>query len=219
MAEVIPAIIPKSFEALLRDIEKVAPHAKTVQVDIMDGKFAPEPSFPFIAGDFEQLLSQNAAKEHRVGIELDMMVFEPEKYFESWSEFGVTSFILHFESTDTHERLIEELRKKGKGVGLAFKPATPLLEFEHLIEHVDFVQCMGNDKIGFHGVALSDSAISAITNLHNAHKECIISCDIGVNLETAPTLIRAGVTKLVSGSAIFNSEDIKDAIRKLSLIT
>jgi len=41
--------------------------------------------------------------------------------------------------------------------------------------------------------------------------------DIGVNTDTAPKLVEAGATKLVSGSAIYNSPDIKAAIQELSL--
>ena len=49
------------------------------------------------------------------------------------------------------------------------------------------------------------------------YENVIISVDIGVNFETAPKLVEAGVSKLVSGSAIYSSEDIGEAIRKLSL--
>lgn len=216
MAEVIPAIIPKSFEDLQEKATKVAPFVTTAQIDIMDGYFTPEPSFPFIKND-DAKLKDNFAKQARIGFELDMMVHEPEKYFDMWSSFGVTTFIIHFESTDRHEALIEELRKRDKGVALAFKPSTPIDAFAHLVEKMNFIQCMGNDKIGFHGVELSETALVAIKDLHNRFKDSIISCDIGVNYETAPKLIEAGVSKLVSGSAIFKSADVGEAIRKLSI--
>lgn len=45
----------------------------------------------------------------------------------------------------------------------------------------------------------------------------IISVDGGVNLESAPVLIQAGANRLVSGSAIFESNDIKRAIERLKI--
>ena len=54
-------------------------------------------------------------------------------------------------------------------------------------------------------------------DLRTRHQNSIISVDIGVNLQTAPKLVDAGATKLVSGSAIFESDNIEEAIRKLSM--
>jgi len=42
--------------------------------------------------------------------------------------------------------------------------------------------------------------------------DIIISVDGGVSLESAPELIAAGVNRLVVGSAIFESTDIKKTI-------
>jgi pentose-5-phosphate-3-epimerase len=40
-----------------------------------------------------------------------------------------------------------------------------------------------------------------------------IAIDIGVNEDTAPDFVQAGVTKLISGSAIFENPDIKETIK------
>ena len=216
MVDVVPAIIPKSFEDLQEKALKVAPFVKNVQIDIMDGVFAPEPSYPFIDGDTSKL-QENFAKEARLGLELDMMVMHPEKYIDLWSTFGIGTFIVHIGTTDEIESLIKELRTQGKGVAIAFKPSTPKEEIETYIEDVDFVQCMGNDKIGFHGVALDPEALNMIRDLRSSYPNSIISVDIGVNFETAPKLVDAGVSKLVSGSAIYHSSDIQEAIRTLSI--
>ena len=76
---------------------------------------------------------------------------------------------------------------------------------------------MGNDKIGYHGVELDKKVLQSIKDLRNRHRKLIISIDIGVNFDTSPLLVEAGVSKLVSGSAIYSSFDRGDAIRKLSL--
>ena len=216
MVEIVPAIIPKSFEDLKEKALKVAPFVKSVQIDIMDGEYAPEPSFPFIDGNKTDL-KENFAKTTRIGFELDMMVLNPEKYFDAWIEFGIGTFILHLESTDKMQELIDLLREKGKGVAIALKPSTSLEKLEPFMEQIEFVQFMGNDKIGYHGVELDEQVLNRIRDLRERHSNSIISIDIGVNFETAPKLIQAGASKLVSGSTIFNSIDAEEAIRKLSL--
>ena len=217
MAEVIPAIIPKSFDDLKRQAQIVAPFVKSAQIDIMDGKFAPEPSFPFIDNDISNLAT-NYSREIRLGFELDMMVENPEQYFDDWIKFGIGTFIIHFESTNKLDELINILKEKGKGVAIAFKPETSIKEIEQYVEKVDFIQVMGNDKIGFHGVSLDEKVYEIVRDLRNRFKDSIISVDIGVNFETAPKLVEAGVSKLVSGSAIYNSDNIEEAIQKLSLM-
>lgn len=219
MTEVVPAIIPKSFDDLKEKLARVQGHVSGVQIDIMDGKYAPEPSWPFsLSGDGDAAeLRDNLSQKMRIGFELDMMVLEPEKYVEKWAFFGIHTFLIHFESTDRLDEIIEKVRGMGKGVAIALKPSTNVNDIEPYIKRVDFVQFMGNDKIGFHGVSLDEKVLHAIRDLRNKHKELIISIDIGVNFETAPKLVEAGVSKLVSGSTIFNAENIKDAIQKLSI--
>ena len=75
---------------------------------------------------------------------------------------------------------------------------------------------MGSQKIGYHGVELDKNVLDKIRDLRNRYKELIIGVDIGVNLETAPGLVRAGANKLVSGSTIFESSDIGGTIEALA---
>ena len=221
MTEVVPAIIPKRSVDIKEDALKVRDFVEGVQIDIMDGKYTPEPCWPFTEHQdgIAEELNHNLSQELRIGFELDMMVHEPGRFLDAWSNFGVHLFLLHFHSVETHElhELIGVLREKGKDVGIAIKPSTGIDALEPFIEKIDQVQVMGSDQIGFHGVLLDERVPRLINDLRNRHKELIISVDIGVNFETAPKLVEAGVSKLVSGSAIYGSPDIGEAIRKLSL--
>jgi len=97
-------------------------------------------------------------------------------------------------------------------IGVAINPKTPLEQIFPLIPHIDFVQCMGNDRIGYHGVELDEQIYERIKILREKYVDLPIAVDIGVDLNTAPLLIKAGATKLVAGSAIFNTEDIIETI-------
>jgi ribulose-phosphate 3-epimerase len=66
---------------------------------------------------------------------------------------------------------------------------------------------MGNDKIGFGGVSLDEKVYDRIKLLREKYSDLPIEVDIGVNEQTAPKLVQAGATKLITGSVLFNSYD------------
>ena len=91
--------------------------------------------------------------------------------------------------------------------GIAFKPSMSLENVFSLISLVDFVQCMGNDKIGISGVSLDEKVYDRVKLLREKYPDLPIEVDIGVNEETAPLLVDAGATKLITGSVLFTSYD------------
>ena len=47
MIEIIPAIMPEDFTDLSNKVTRVAGEVKWVQLDIMDGDFVPEKTWPY----------------------------------------------------------------------------------------------------------------------------------------------------------------------------
>jgi len=226
MIEVVPAIIPENFKHLCGEVEKVVPFVSRVQVDVMDGKFAPTTTWPYNGRDeltFEKLVKKEETLPHVKSLiyELDMLVEKPEEHIDKWMAAGIKSLIIHIESTNELQSIIERAKEKYVEVGIALNPSTRVELLDPWIDQVDsadspqvaFVQFMGNDKIGYHGVSLDSFVLPHITRLRKKHPALIISIDIGVTEETAPILVEAGVSRLVSGSAIFNSENIEETIK------
>ena len=73
---------------------------------------------------------------------------------------------------------------------------------------------MGIDKIGFQRQEFDENVTENIKKLREKFTDLIISVDGGVSLETGAMLVEAGVSKLVVGSAIFNTEDIIETIEE-----
>ncbi len=217
MIEVVPAIIPKSHTHLSEQVEKVFTYVSRIQVDIMDGKYTPSTSWPYSDTDnsaFQKLVDSGEMLPHTdvVEYELDMMVERPEEHIDEWIRAGFKTLIIHIESTEKLDEIIETAKEREIAIGLAFKPSTSLEGIKKYVDRVAFVQCMGNDKIGYHGVSLDSAVLLKISQLRAMYRELIISIDIGVTKETAQVLVDRGVSKLVSGSAIYGSEDIKTTI-------
>jgi pentose-5-phosphate-3-epimerase len=103
-------------------------------------------------------------------------------------------------------------------VALALRPSTDIALLEPYIDDVVFVQCMGNDKIGYHGVALEERAVDMIARIHARWPKVLIGVDIGVNKDTIPRLYSAGARRFATGSAVFGGGDPSGAITALRAI-
>jgi ribulose-phosphate 3-epimerase len=97
-------------------------------------------------------------------------------------------------------------------VGVALNIDTPNEQIYPLIPVVDFVQFMGIAKIGFQGEPFDERVLAKIADLRGKYPNATISIDGGVNKENAVALVKAGVNRLVVGSALFGSENISEEL-------
>ncbi|MEK7088560.1 MAG: hypothetical protein AAB913_00335 [Patescibacteria group bacterium] len=230
MIEIIPAILPKNYEDLKNKIALVCGIVPVVQIDICDGIFVSSKTWPFdfAQGDlsldehFNKILNEQEGMPfwEDIDFELDLMVMDAVDNFDVYTKLGPKKIIFHIEAVGNLESFKDFLEgidvyiRDSIELGVAINPKTPLEKIFPLISHIDFVQCMGNDNIGYHGVELDGEVYKRVQILREKYTDLPIAVDIGVDLNTAPLLIKAGVTKLVAGSAIFNTEDIIETIEE-----
>ncbi len=232
VVNIIPALMPRNFTELTAYANQLECIVDTVQIDVMDGKFVSEVSWPYqevgvVDESFKKIVGKELEfpKIDTLNYELDLMVEAPEKGIGSWVQSGASRIIFHIESIRDGEwfwRNIAHIKKasdldnsiKKVDIGIAIDIKTPNEEIYSHIEKIDFVQCMGIDKIGFQGQPFDDRVLHKIDDLRKRFPELIISIDGGVSLETAPMLIEAGANRLVSGSAILKSKNIEKAIEE-----
>lgn len=221
MTQVIPAIIPKNFQLLRSEMGQVAELVDRVQVDIMDGRFTSEATWPYNEGReverFDEMVAQERGFPHwkDLQFEIDLMVEKPEQVIDDWIKTGASAIIIHADSTEKFSDIAEKLRQRGVEVGLAILPSNRNGVVEKHRKKTDFLQVMGNDKIGHHGVELDSLVYQKIEDLRNRFPDLPIGVDIGVDFQTAPELVNAGATRLASGSTIYESDDLGEAITKL----
>lgn len=228
MIEIIPAIIPKSFHDLESKMSQVVGLAPLVQVDVMDGRLTPKPSWPYLnsAEDTDFVSIKKEEKEfpfwEELDFEVDLMIKRPEDIWFDWIIAGAKRVIFHFESTDNIEGLIKDFRSRLVSkdsalyieIGLALDIDTPNEKIYPFVPELDFVQFMGIAKIGFQGEPFDDRVVKKIEDFRKKFPETIVSVDGGVSLDSAPLLVEAGATRLVSGSAIFESGEVSATIAK-----
>lgn len=231
MAEVIPAIIPKTFSELNQKLDLVSGIAELVHIDILDGKMTPDKSWPNINtpdSDFVKIIREEEAfpfSEH-IEYEVHLMVMDPESHIQQWISAGAKRIIVHIESFENPEKALEFVRRfndqyGGDGsflvteLGIAINAQTPHAHLDLLIPEIDFVQCMSVDVIGSQGQPFDDKEIEDIKALRAKYPDLVISVDGSVNKDTAQTLVDADVDRLIVGSAIFKSGNILGTIEEL----
>jgi ribulose-phosphate 3-epimerase len=92
-------------------------------------------------------------------------------------------------------------------IGLAFKPSDDLALVSKLSHKVDFLQCMGIDKVGFQGEKFDEKVIENIKYLKNNLPGIVISVDGGINFKNVEIILEAGADRLIVGSSIWKSPD------------
>ncbi len=238
MIEVIPAILPVDLEDLRDRMAQINGLASLVQIDVCDGKFVPNKTWPYCKGgmdEFNKIIEEEEGFPFwdSLDFEIDLMVRKPEEVMHDWIKAGAKRLVFHLESAPNILESIEKLRAEyGTAqdepfhleIGLSLDIRTPneeAYEILNLIDEeghsiVDFVQFMGIDNVGFQHQEFNDQVLEKISDLRDYYPELPISVDGGVSFDNAADLISAGATRLISGSAILESGDIARAIYDLA---
>ena len=224
MTEITPAIIVNNIYELNEKLAKFVNITNTVQIDICDGKFVPSISWPMQQGDkpsIERVLEEEEGLPfwESLDFEFDLMVINAHKQFDFFARLGAKRIIFHIEAeteTDFKEFLesMDPYFKDNIQIGIAINTTTDINKLDPYINHVDFVQCMGIEHIGFQGEPFDERVLKQIKDLRSKYPEIKISVDGSVNENTAPLLIEAGADRLVIGSALLQSFDIRETIKE-----
>ena len=105
--------------------------------------------------------------------------------------------------------------------GVTLNPSTPVSVLEDIINDVDMVLLMSVNP-GFGGQTFIENTISKVQRLKElivqSGSKALIEVDGGVQAETAPRLVKAGVDVLVSGSYVFKAADPFQTIKELKAL-
>lgn len=210
MAEIIPSINVRTFAEAKEKIELVEPYVKWVHLDVTDGIFSKHETWRD-PGDFKNYRSSTS-----IGMEVHLMVNEPEKIIDEWLVRPVRRVIVHIEAMSDPELIIAKCHKVGVEIGFAVNPGTSWEKLQPWFNKVDMVQTLAVNP-GPSGQKMGEDTIDKIRHIRTSCPECIIEVDGGVNQETAKKAIFAGANILVAGNYIFAAENIKGAVAELNV--
>ena len=198
MHEIIPGILEKEWSEIERKIELVRPFAKTIHIDIIDGKFAPNTTFidpkPFL----------KYSKD--IFFELHMMVEEPINYLKPWAEAGFRRFLGHVEKMSNQEEFLAQGQLLGE-VGLALDGPTPVDGLNVPLDDLDALLVM-TIKAGLSGQEFMSEHLEKI-KMFSQNTWVPIEVDGGINDKAINEASESGATRFVSTSFLFKGDPLK----------
>jgi ribulose-phosphate 3-epimerase len=209
--KISPSILSADFSILgdeIKSLEQAG--ADLIHIDVMDGHFVPNITMgpPII---------KMVRKCTKLPFDVHLMISPVEKYIKAFADAGSDIITIHPEATDNLKRAVGTIKSLGKKAGVSLNPKTPISALMDVINDIDLILIMSVNP-GFAGQSFMSEVLPKVTELRKMINDKKLKIDIeidgGINFETAPLAVKAGVNILVSGTTIF-SGSLKDNIQKL----
>jgi ribulose-phosphate 3-epimerase len=203
---IIPAILEKTPHGFAEKIAKIQTlrGPTTVQVDFADGQFVDNETLAI--HDFAEI--GHLAKKYQW--EAHLMVKHPTN-FEDYKTAGFQTIILHYESfagEQDLEHALEAVTKLGLTPAIAINPETPVSVLRYFTDTIKQFTILSIHP-GKQGNPFLPESIERVSELRKLAPNATIEVDGGVNATNAGALLNAGADYLAVGSALFETENIK----------
>ena len=210
MIKIAPSILSADFSNLVSDVRIIEEAgADMIHIDVMDGHFVPNITIgaPVV---------KSLRKVTELTFDVHLMIENPEQYVTDFAAAGADIITVHAEASKHIHRLLQMIRNEGVKAGLALNPATTINVIEHILDDLDMILIMSVNP-GFGGQKFIPSIYNKISSLkeylQRMDKKIPIQVDGGIGLDNIRQVYECGAEIIVAGSAIFNSDDVKETIR------
>lgn len=177
-----------------------------IHIDVMDGKFVK-------SVNKETNVFKIIHKRLKYPVIAHFMVVNPLDWIDEAINY-IDYFLFHYEIEGEKSKIINEIRRKKKNVGIVINPETRISQIIEFLDKIDLVLILGVNP-GYSGQLFIPDTIKKVNNLAQYKKDFdfIIDVDGGINLNNAKRLVNADI--LTSSSTILKSHNPNQVIQQL----
>ena len=212
LIKIAPSLLASDFSKLGEEIRKVElAGADYIHIDVMDGNFVPNITIgpPVIKA---------IRKTTDLPFDVHLMINDAERYIDDFVDAGADLISVHVEANLHLNRVIQKIKQRNIKASVVLNPATPLSSLDWVLEELDMVLLMTVNP-GFGGQKYIESVTEKIRKLKEMITKKNLNVDIevdgGITPDNVHKVIEAGANVIVAGSAIFQSPDVSEVIRKM----
>lgn len=199
MVDIIPAILSSTRDDFHRRFKAVEPYTEWIQIDIVDGKFAPSKTI-----GLEVVRKFRTAKK----LEIHLMVNFIEDWIDPFVKEKVARIIVPVESARDPIGLIRHIRRHNIQVGFSLNPHTKVDTLQHIIDKVDMVSLLAVIP-GFQGNKFDERIYKKIEEVREMRPDIYIEIDGGIRPGIARKCVEHGANALAIGSFILKNNEIE----------
>ncbi|MSR78896.1 MAG: hypothetical protein EXS59_02000 [Candidatus Taylorbacteria bacterium] len=227
MIEIIPAIIPKTFDELEDKMSGASKLVPMVQIDVLDGSLVPIHAWPYQSANKMDMVFNDIVNEkygfpfwEELEFEAHFMVRDPERLIEDWIRAGVSRIILEAEGVSDFKKCISLIDGRVP-VGVSIALGTPREFLKEIIDDISVIQCMGwtFSHMGRQGEPLDENIFKTISEIKKEYPGREVAVDGGVTLLNAKKLIDSGADRLVVGSALWSEGVFRENLDKFKSLS
>ncbi len=210
-----PSILTADFSCLGENIKAaLRGGCDYIHIDVCDGTFVPTISFGTPIVSSLRPLTDAVFDVH-------LMVNKPTHIIEQFALAGADIINVHLEAFSNGEQVreaIDLIKKLNKRPALTLKPQTSIRRVYPYLDELDMVLLMSVEP-GYGGQPFMDDMLwkceCLATYIKNKGYSTEIEMDGGINISNIKRIVDAGASVIVTGSAIFNQDDIEGSTRKI----
>lgn len=195
MPVVCPTVTAYDPHEFRQQMERLAPFAKRIHIDMMDGDFAPT-----VSPSLEQIWWPHAVKA-----DIHLMYRRPMDHLRQLKKLRPHMVIVHNEADVHHMHFAGELHKEGILAGLAVLQDTPIEHAYQIMHSFDMILVFSG-QLGFHGGKADLELLDKVKKIKSHHPDAEIAWDGGINDHNVTQLSQAGVTVFNVGGFINAAE-------------